>query len=54
MTEQAAQLQACLKGMAAQILCYGKAKDWSFAELFAKLEDRFRSDDRSDEYLAKL
>ena len=54
MTEQAAQLQACLKGMAAQILCYGKAKDWTFAELFAKLEDRFGSDDRSDEYLAKL
>jgi len=40
--------------MAAQILCYGKAKDWTFAELFAKLEDRFGSDDRSDEYLAKL
>ena len=53
-TEQASQLQACLRGMAAQILCYGKAKDWTFAELFAKLEDRFGSDDRSDEYLARL
>ena len=53
-TEQASQLQACLRGMAAQILCYGKAKDWTFPELFAKLEDRFGSDDRSDEYLARL
>ena len=40
--------------MAAQILCYGKNKEWSFRELYAKLEDRFGSDDRSDEYLAKL
>ena len=40
--------------MAAQILCYGKNKEWSYRELYAKLEDRFGSDDRSDEYLAKL
>ena len=52
--EKCAQLQACLKGMAAQILCYGKNKEWSYRELYAKLEDRFGSDDRSDEYLAKL
>ena len=52
--EKCAQLQSCLKGMAAQILCYGKNKEWSFRELYAKLEDRFGSDDRSDEYLAKL
>ena len=52
--EQAAQLQSCLKGMAAQVLCYGKSQDWTFTELFAKLEDRFGSDDRSDEFLAKL
>ena len=54
MREQAAQLQSCLKGMAAQVLCYGKSQDWTFTELFAKLEDRFGSDDRSDEFLAKL
>ena len=52
--EQAAQLQSCLKGMAAQVLCYGKSQDWTFTELFMKLEDRFGSDDRSDEFLAKL
>ena len=52
--EKSAQLQSCLRGMAAQILCYGKKEAWTFAELFAKLEDRFGADDRSDEYLAKL
>ena len=52
--EKGAQLQSCLKGMAAQILCYGKNREWTFRELYAKLEDRFGSDDRSDEYLAKL
>ena len=40
--------------MAAQVLYYGKSKDWTFAELFAKLEDRFGSEDRADEYLARL
>ena len=40
--------------MAAQVLCYGKSQDWTFAELFAKLEDRFGSEDRADEYLARL
>ena len=52
--EKAAQLQSSLKGMAAQILCYGKRREWTFAELFEKLEDRFGSEDRADEFLAKL
>ena len=52
--EQCAQLQSCLKGMAAQLLCYGKARDWTFDELFSKLEDRFGTEDRSDEFVSKL
>ena len=40
--------------MAAQLLCSGESQDWTFTELFAKLEDRFGNDDRADEYLARL
>ena len=52
--EKAAQLQSSLKGMAAQLLCYGKRREWTYSELFEKLEDRFGNEDRSDEFLAKL
>ena len=52
--EQCLQLQACLHGMAAQVLCYGKSGEWTFEELFNKLEGRFGTEDRADEFLAKL
>ena len=40
--------------MAAQVLCYGKSGEWTFEELFNKLEGRFGTEDRADEFLAKL
>ena len=52
--EQCLQLQACLHGVAAQILCYGKSGEWTFEGLFNKLEGRFGTEDRADEFLAKL